>query len=107
MKSERTRSFWLSATPQPEDRRSSNEEIMKRKSINPYKTAEKSPLWSVLDRALSELEENQDIKITTHRDYVVGFLVTQCIDQCRSRVGKPKKLKVEKKLEPGAPGYRR
>jgi hypothetical protein len=42
---------------------------------HPYKAQESSPMWAVLDNALSELETNDDIKITTHRAYVIGFLV--------------------------------
>ena len=32
-------------------------------------------MWTVLDKALAELEKNNDIQITTQRVYVIGFLV--------------------------------
>ncbi len=46
---------------------------------HPYTEFESSPLWSVVDSALSDLEENQDIQITTHRRYVIGYLVKACV----------------------------
>jgi hypothetical protein len=41
---------------------------------HPYKQYEKTHLWLTLKKALDELEENQDIKITTKEEYVIGFL---------------------------------
>lgn len=35
----------------------------------------KHPLWPKIDSAIEELEENQDIEITTKRDLVIAFLV--------------------------------
>jgi hypothetical protein len=46
---------------------------------HPYTEFESHPLWSVVDSELSELEENQDIQITTAREYVVGSLVKACV----------------------------
>lgn len=31
-------------------------------------------LWLTIDKALDDLEKNQDIKINTKRDYAIGYL---------------------------------
>lgn len=33
--------------------------------VHPYKEFEDTDLWKIVENALSELEENQDIKLTT------------------------------------------
>ncbi len=40
----------------------------------PYEKYKESELWMKLNDILEELEENQDIEITTHKDYVIGYL---------------------------------
>jgi hypothetical protein len=42
--------------------------------MSPYEKYKNSELWIKLNDILKELEENQDIEITTHRDYVIGYL---------------------------------
>jgi hypothetical protein len=44
---------------------------------HPYSEFEKSKAWKVFDRAISELEKNRDLQITTERKYVIGFLCKQ------------------------------
>jgi len=39
---------------------------------HPYEDLEATPLWSAVDRVLGDLEQNQDLRITTARQYVVG-----------------------------------
>ena len=56
---------------------------------HPYTDWEKTPLWDAIDRALAELEENRDVRLSTPRAYVIGFI-------CRQ---------IEKDLEP--PGFER
>jgi hypothetical protein len=40
----------------------------------PYEDYKDTELWKKIDEILRELEENQDIKLTTAREYVVGYL---------------------------------
>lgn len=47
---------------------------------HPYAEHEESPLWRGLDAAISELEGNGDLALTTAREYVLGLL-------CRRLVG--------------------
>ena len=44
---------------------------------HPYRSHEDTLLWTTLDRALSDLEQNSDIVITTARPYVVGYICDQ------------------------------
>jgi hypothetical protein len=41
---------------------------------HPYSKFEDTELWSVIEKTLNELEQNQDIQITTGKEYVIGFL---------------------------------
>lgn len=42
-----------------------------------YTAFEGTPLWRAVDRAISDLEENQDLKLTALREYVVGYICKQ------------------------------
>lgn len=42
---------------------------------SPYEKYRNSKLWEVVEKALDALEDNRDINITTHSDYVIGYLV--------------------------------
>ncbi len=44
------------------------------KTEHPYAKFEDTKLWSVLDKAIDDLVENRDIKETTNRRYIVGYL---------------------------------
>ncbi len=44
---------------------------------HPYKNLERLAARKVLDQALGELVENEDLKETTARRYIVGHLVKQ------------------------------
>jgi hypothetical protein len=41
---------------------------------HPYKEFEKTGLWRALDKGIGDLVQNQDLKETGHRDYIVGYL---------------------------------
>jgi hypothetical protein len=41
---------------------------------HPYKAHEGTPQWQVLNEALDALVKNGDIKETTNRVYIVGYL---------------------------------
>ena len=54
--------------------------IMSRKQNrpeHPYVEFERTPLWRAIDRAVSDLEENQDLNLTELREYVVGYICKQ------------------------------
>jgi hypothetical protein len=44
---------------------------------HPYVDFERTPLWRAVDRAVSDLEENQDLKLTGLREHVVGYTCKQ------------------------------
>jgi hypothetical protein len=43
---------------------------------HPYIAFEDTPLWRAVDRAISDLEKNQDLKLTALREYV-GYICKQ------------------------------
>lgn len=51
----------------------------------PYDTYRTSILWKTIEQELNKLEDNQDIKITTYPDYVIGSLVKSIEDTMKSK----------------------
>jgi len=47
---------------------------------HPYKEFEGLVIWQSIDRAIADLEKNQDITLTTAREYVVGYLC-ECLTE--------------------------
>lgn len=45
-----------------------------KKSDFPYEAYRKSQLWRTVEKSIEELAENQDINLTTKKDYVVGYI---------------------------------
>jgi hypothetical protein len=41
---------------------------------HPYKEFEKTGLWKALNNGIRDLVENQDLKETERREYIVGYL---------------------------------
>jgi hypothetical protein len=41
---------------------------------HPYKEFEGKRLWKALNKGISDLVENQDLKEITGREYIVGYL---------------------------------
>ncbi|MCB0741604.1 MAG: hypothetical protein R2796_06260 [Chitinophagaceae bacterium] len=41
---------------------------------HPYQEYEKSNLWELISKAIDDLVKNQDIELTTRKEYVVGYL---------------------------------
>jgi hypothetical protein len=41
---------------------------------HPYTEFEETNLWKFIDKAIDDLIENQDIKLTTKKEYVVGYI---------------------------------
>lgn len=44
---------------------------------HPYAEFEHTPAWVVLEKAIRELEENHDLKLTTLNEYLVGYICKQ------------------------------
>ena len=42
---------------------------------NPYDKYKENPAWPVIEKALNDLVENQDIIFQTVPDYVIGYIV--------------------------------
>lgn len=59
---------------------------------NPYENEKTSPYWDVVKNSLKELEDNQDIKITTLHYYVIGYLVKQLDKADQTPKHAPKKV---------------
>lgn len=41
---------------------------------HPYKEFEQTQLWELIEDALDDLIKNQDIELTTRKEYVIGYL---------------------------------
>lgn len=41
---------------------------------HPYKEFEGTPLWAAIDGAISKLEQNSDVALTTAREHVIGYI---------------------------------
>jgi hypothetical protein len=42
--------------------------------LHPYVKYENTELWKALEKGISDLVQNQDLKETEHRHYIVGYL---------------------------------
>jgi hypothetical protein len=47
---------------------------------HPYKEFESLSIWKSIDRAVTDLEENNDLQITTAREYVIGYLCKSVVE---------------------------
>ena len=47
---------------------------------NPYLEFENTSVCAVLKKAINELEGNKDLKLTTPKEYVIGYLCKQLIE---------------------------
>jgi hypothetical protein len=52
---------------------------------HPYVKYENTELWKALEKGIRDLVQNQDLKETEHRDYIVGYL-------CKVRTARKEKL---------------
>lgn len=48
---------------------------------HPYTRHEDTALWAAISAAIAELEQNQDLQLTSAREYVVGFLCERLLLQ--------------------------
>lgn len=44
---------------------------------SPYDEYKKSSVWSIIEKAIDDLVDNQDLALTTQKNYVVGYIVKQ------------------------------
>lgn len=42
---------------------------------SPYDKNKSLKEWKTIEKALKELEKNKDLTVTTHPDYVIGFII--------------------------------
>ncbi len=42
--------------------------------MHPYKQYENTHLWELINSAIDDLITNQDIELTTRKEYVIGYL---------------------------------
>lgn len=48
---------------------------------HPYKEYEQTQLWELINKAIDDLVKNQDIELTTKKEYIIGYLCkTICPD---------------------------
>ncbi len=41
---------------------------------HPYKDFEKTKIWELIDKSIDDLIKNQDIELTTRKEYVIGYI---------------------------------
>ena len=41
---------------------------------HPYSEYEKTDLWEIITKSIDDLIENQDIVLTTPKEYVIGYI---------------------------------
>ena len=51
------------------------------KHEHPYQQFEGTPLWEVIEKAVTDLEENQDLNLTTAPVYVIGYICKELAEQ--------------------------
>jgi hypothetical protein len=44
---------------------------------HPYEEFEDTDLWNIVKKAVADLQQNQDIVLTTRLEYVVGYICKQ------------------------------
>lgn len=50
------------------------------KMTQPYNNYRKYIEWQIVTKAIENLSHNKDIELTTHKDYVVGYISKQLVD---------------------------
>ena len=48
------------------------------KTYDKFKTTSE---WAIIEKAINDLIENQDLKLTTSKDLVIGYITKQIIDK--------------------------
>lgn len=47
---------------------------------HPYKDLEETEIWKKVSQGIDDLVKNQDINITTQKEYVIGYLCKMIIE---------------------------
>ena len=61
--------------------------------MTPYDKFKDTEEWQIINKAVQELIENNDIKPLTPNDYIIGFIVKQLIDKQNVSQNLDKKIK--------------
>jgi len=48
---------------------------------HPYEEFEGTVLWEALTKAINDLIENQDLEVKTKKEYVVGYICNEVVNQ--------------------------
>jgi len=51
-----------------------------KKFTHPYIEFEKTLIWKIVEKSINELSINQDIDLTTKKEYVVGYLTKSIVE---------------------------
>jgi hypothetical protein len=70
---------------------------------HPYKEFEGLIVWQTIDKAIAELEENQDLVLKTPREYVIGYLCKTLIEESRTSKNRLGEMLAELKSKNDAP----
>ncbi|MEY5041269.1 MAG: hypothetical protein RLZZ414_817 [Bacteroidota bacterium] len=57
---------------------------------HPYKDYENNKLWELIEKGIDDLIENQDIELTTRKEYVIGYLCQIVISSIQDERQLPK-----------------
>jgi hypothetical protein len=50
---------------------------MSEESNHPYVKYEKTKVWKIINKSIKDLEENNDLSLSTPQEYIVGYLCEQ------------------------------
>ena len=67
----------------------------------PYSQFAETKLWKVVDKAIADLEKNQDLELRTNRKYVIGYLCEKVSGQKIVFKNKPHLLRAKTKIAAG------
>lgn len=45
-----------------------------KKIAHPYTEYQQTQLWELIEKAVNDLVKNQDIELTTRKEYIIGYL---------------------------------
>ena len=57
-----------------EQNQMTKDNIFQNPSNFPYKELVQTELYRIISQSIDDLEENQDINITTNKEYVIGYI---------------------------------
>lgn len=57
-----------------EQNKMTKENVSQKPCNSPYKELEQTELWKIVSKSIDDLGKNQDINITTNKEYVTGYI---------------------------------